>query len=147
MFDEIVSVSMPFVLSIVILVLRSGLRSYARRALKLTIPKEIRLADNIEELCVDLAVHTYSQLSFFFCLLLCSISFMGFTVASEHPGLAALGVLPPMILIPWWLIHWQALPAPEIEGHGGRWMRRWAWILTLGLWVATVIVQIGAPQP
>jgi hypothetical protein len=143
MTDELIAVSLPFVISIIMQVLQPGVRAYAERATLITFPKSIYLSDEYKKLCVDLAVHTYVHLSFVFSVLLSSVSCIGYTILSKKPILAAAGAVALITFIPFWLINWQGLTASELQGSKGRVMRRCSWGTIIVLWILTVYARFA----
>lgn len=141
MVDEFIAVSLPFGLSIVLQLLNSGVRAYAKRSARFTIPKTINVTESIENLCVDLAVHTYLHLSFIFGVIMSSVSCIAYTVLSARPLIAAIGAVALIVLIPTWLIRWQGLSASQLEGKEGKPMKRAAWWTIVFLWLLTVYAR------
>jgi hypothetical protein len=141
MIDQVLAVSLPFCLSIVIQLLKPGIKIYARRAARIVFPTSMSVDTTVESLCVDLAVHVYLHLSFIFGILMSSISCVGYTILSQRPIVAGAGAAVSIFLIPWWLIHWQGMPASDLHGKKGKPMRVWTWIAIIVLWALTIYAR------
>lgn len=144
--DKIIAVALPFVVSIFVQLIPKYASSYARNAAKITLPEYVAEDSDARKIAIQLAVHTYLQMSFFFSLATSTIFCISFTILSSRPIFAALAAVITLALLIYWLIKWQGLGANELEGREGVPMRIATIISILALWVVTTYALV-APGP
>ena len=140
--DDVIALSIPFALSVVIQLLQPGVRAYAGRFSQQNLPKSTKVSPAIEKAMINLAVCTYTHLSFVFSILMSSLSCLTYTVLSTRPIFAAVGVMVMITMLPIWLIYWQGLSAEELQQNQGKWMNVSAWLSIIVLWIITLYVRL-----
>ena len=139
--DEVIAVSLPFVLAAVLRLVNRGVPVYAERIGRYGTGEQVELSDPVKRIAVNLAFRTYSQLSYVFSLLASSVTCISLTILSARPALAALGAAALLCLMPFWIIRWEGLSSTELQAREGRPMRVSAWITILALWAITLYAR------
>lgn len=139
-----VAASIPFVFSIVLLFLRSGVRLYAANAVRLTSNESFDKDAPIVKASINLATHVYHHLGFFFGVLLSSVTCLSQAPLSDAPFVGAIGAASLLILLPIWVFFWMNLKADEISGRKGLFMK-WSGTLSVVLQWSVTIFAIHNP--
>jgi hypothetical protein len=141
--DEVIAVIMTFVFAALIQFLGKGVPIYAGRAMKNTLPEEVRgsISKKVETFAIDLSTQIYIQLGFVFGILSSTVSCIAYTIRSQRPIFAALGAVLLACLIPYWLFYWQGLTASELLGAQGKYMRVWKWVVIIVLCAVTLYAR------
>lgn len=141
MVGDLIAVSLPFALSVVVKLVNHLLRGYAERMVKINL-QDHNTSERVRQFAVDLAVQTYLQLSFVLSLLMSSISCIAYTILCPRPLLAAIGAAALLLLLPWWIMRWQGLSAQDLQTPPGRLMRASSWAAILLQWAVTLYARV-----
>ena len=131
---QILANALPFLMSYVLLLVRTGTRPLAENMIRVILPDSRAIDGYPREFAVTLALHFYTQLSFVFSLLLSSVAALGLTMASPRPLLSGVVVFLFLVTFAVWFGRWQTL------GVGAADRTRVDHEMTVVSWVSTSVM-------
>jgi hypothetical protein len=142
MLNQIVGVSLPFIIAICVQIVSKQVKQFAERSIPRVYGEDTKLFSEVKDSAVSLSVYVYVHLSFFFSLIVSVATCAGDTLMTKNSVFVVIPILVLLIFIILWQMNWIVLTAKDLDGPRGRAFNRSSYISIIILWAVAVYVVV-----